>query len=67
MQDLDSNLRLKTSAIDQAYGYLFMHSAGFRFKPQLAFDGFRSILNHYARHCSCCFAVCIYGYSWKLH
>ena len=39
MQDLDSNLRLKTSAIDRAYrGYLSMRSAGFRFKPQLAFE-----------------------------
>ena len=26
-----------------------MHSAGFRLKPQLAFDGFRSIVNDYSR------------------
>ena len=34
MQDLDSNLRLKTSAIED----ISMRSAGFLFKPQLAFE-----------------------------
>ena len=45
MQDLDSNLRLKTSAIDRAYRiYLFMHSAEFRFKSQLAFEALSIII-----------------------
>ena len=57
MQNQDSNLRLKTSAIEDIF-YLC---------AALAFDGFRTIVNHYPRHYSCCFPFCIHGDSWKLH
>ena len=47
MHNQDSNLRPITSTTEDIF---LRRSAGFRCKPQLAFDGFQSIVNHYPRH-----------------
>ena len=60
MQGLDSNLRMKTSAVEDIY-----------LCAALDFDLNHSWLSKYyqslARLYSCYFPVCIYGYSWKHH